>query len=71
MSVDIAAAFNAGSDARLAGAPLTDNPYLGIGDAAKLSRAWANGWHDVATYWGRISRRPVRKLQPVLHAQRQ
>jgi ribosome modulation factor len=42
----MAAAFNAGSDAGIAGRPLSDNPYQTVLE----QRYWNDGWHDVA-FW--------------------
>jgi hypothetical protein len=57
-------AFNAGADARLAGAPLAENPHQ-----RALSREqhemWDLGWRDVDTWWGKLSRWPHKKLPPV------
>ncbi len=54
-STDIAIAFAAGCDARLAGRPLTDNPHLGYfdEDSIILSRRWQSGWINVAESWGK------------------
>lgn len=61
-------AFGDGADARLAGKPLSANPYtanVGRVDAS-LEAAWVRGWEDVAQFWGRNEhRRPVRELPPV------
>ena len=57
-------AFNQGSDARIAGRPLTCNPYHG--ECPERS-AWMRGWRDVEHYWGtRVTRRTVRPLPEVL-----
>jgi ribosome modulation factor len=50
-SDDWTRAFNLGCQARLAGLPLSANPY---GDLADIHprRAWAEGWRHVDHYWG-------------------
>ena len=58
----MARAFNRGCDARLAGEPLSANPYEKLGHEHD---SWAYGWRDVHHSWGRMSRRPFRKLPPV------
>ena len=60
----IARCFNAGCDARLAGRPMSENPY--VGDSASMS-AWRQGWRNVAMSWGSgvVRRWPFRQL-PVL-----
>lgn len=60
---ELAEFFNAGSDARLAGVPLADNPYPPQGDSRYSY--WRMGWIDVEKHWGEWARWPVVKLPPV------
>ncbi len=46
-----ARAFSAGSDARLAGRPLTANPY-GRGSEDNEHKGWQAGWVSVDSSWG-------------------
>lgn len=55
-----AAAFNAGSDARLIGRHATANPYP-MADFCGC-RAWLRGWMDVDIHWGKHAKWPCRKL---------
>jgi hypothetical protein len=65
MEVSESVAFNAGCDARLAGLPLTANPYHGD----KGGGAWSNGWLHVQKRWGEaVTRRTVPPLPPVQEA---
>lgn len=58
MTGDDARAFNEGSDARLAGEPVTANPYTKREDTAYF--AWRAGWRDVDHYWPRpLPSRPL------------
>jgi hypothetical protein len=57
-----AVAFNAGSDARLAGLPLTLNPYYW---QSHMAAAWREGWHDVNGNWGHDAGDAVRPLPRV------
>jgi hypothetical protein len=45
-----ARAFGAGSDARLAGLPLSACPHDPLWERA-LSEAWRRGWWDVDAHW--------------------
>jgi hypothetical protein len=68
LDVDLARAFNEGSDARLAGIHPQDNPYPhnntgeSFGDA---HRNWERGWWHVQTEWGTESRELVRPLPTI------
>jgi hypothetical protein len=62
---EVSAAFNAGSDARLAGLPLTANPHP---EADLLAHDyWAAGWRHVERFWGcdASRRQAVVPLPPV------
>lgn len=64
----IAEAFNAGSDARINGYELSDNPNVGFGS---IREAWSAGWLDVQKFWGAAAKRGrhhVRRL-PLLDAE--
>lgn len=65
---EIAKAFNVGSDARIAGQPLTSNPYLDEG----LAREWRHGWKDVDEHWGELAKPAhrlfMKRLPPVMTA---
>ena len=57
----LASAFNAGSDARIAGRPRSSNPCLGR-NSNGCKTYWYLGWDDVDRHWGLGSRRPVQVL---------
>jgi hypothetical protein len=59
-------AFNAGSDARLLGIPLTQNPYIGT-PGLELYRLWRHGWLHVSRCYG-IDVEPRPQLPPVQNA---
>lgn len=59
----IARAFNLGSDARLAGVPLSDNDYSS--DQKDEYQSWRRGWNDVHYFWGHDSKRLYRPLPPI------
>jgi ribosome modulation factor len=48
---DTALAFNRGSDARLAGLPLSMCDYSGSTEQSEVL-AWKDGWRNVDSYWG-------------------
>lgn len=51
-------------DARIAGEPMSSNPYLG-GDWTERM-AFARGWRDADRYWGEeVARRTFRPLPAV------
>ena len=57
-------AFNEGSDARLLGRPLSENPYLDM----HAHKIWREGWFDVDQNWGsdvkgRWRFRPLRAVE--------
>ena len=56
-------AFNQGSDARITGDQLTENPYR-KGDRHTWEQ-WEKGWLDVDRFWGIWARWPIRKLPEV------
>jgi len=43
----LARAFNEGSDARINGVCISENPYEG-----KQATSWVEGWSDVHNHWG-------------------
>ena len=45
---EVVRAFNLGSDARIAGLPLTACPY----PSAVEAKAWRSGFHDAEDHWG-------------------
>lgn len=53
-------AFSAGGDARLAGLPLSANPYTSYEN--KLYYTWRMGWLDVSLAWGREAKWPIQAL---------
>lgn len=56
-------AFGLGGDARLAGLPVTANPF---GSAeGRLRAAWAEGYCDVHYHWGEEALWPHRRLPPI------
>lgn len=55
-------AFNEGCDARLAGHPLSANPYDFLTAEAKT---WRDGWNHVDKYWGRDAGGKAPPLPPV------
>lgn len=59
-------AFNAGSDARLAGEPLSENP-LDLTVERGLWDMWRAGWRHVNQFWGTLAlnRWPVKTLPDV------
>lgn len=59
-----ARAFNRGSDARLAGVPLNQNPYPS--DTPDRT-AWLRGWIDADMFWG-IEVRNAKPLPPIMEA---
>ena len=62
---EVCVAFNRGCDARLAGEPLTSNPYR---SGQKIERqAWINGWYDVHWLYGEKARDrwPIKPLPEV------
>jgi ribosome modulation factor len=54
-------AFNRGCDARLAGRPISSDPY----ESPELSEYWRLGWMNVAMACGREARWPITPLPPV------
>ena len=52
--------FGLGCDARLAGIPLEDNPYI-----LEDGRVWKEGWLYVEKHWGDMAKRPVKKLPKI------
>lgn len=64
-----AKAFNEGSDARIRGRLVIDNPY---GGDVELGNQWRAGWWDVEKYWGAWAKKPVAPLPkvPVLTTER-
>ena len=59
------AAFNAGSDARLDGWPLSANPYAASAGGNSPRAGWRDGWHNVQYTWGIGARWPHRSLPAV------
>lgn len=57
-----ARAFNLGSDARINGLSLCDNPYPSNG---LLTKYWEQGWQDVEQNWGKWARWPVTPIPTV------
>lgn len=58
-------AFNAGSDARIAGRSMLDNPNLAVTAAGPEKTRWVYwrmGYSDVAKNWGVRAKWPVRRL---------
>lgn len=53
--------FGKGSDDRLAGKPLTDNPFWYESELL----AWRAGWLHAERYWGVDAKWPIRKLPAV------
>lgn len=49
MTDDRSRAFSLGSDARIAGQPMTANPYP-VAEKA-IRKAWQEGWWDVHHFW--------------------
>lgn len=65
MHDEMAAIFNAGCDARLAGKDYDENPYAqGLQEGPHIQ--WLRGWLHVDRYWGFDARWPVRRLPPVM-----
>lgn len=58
-----AAAYSAGSDARLRGEPISANPHLHRDEVRHHN--WEAGWLDVDRCWGVDSRKPVKPLPEV------
>lgn len=58
----LARAFNAGSDARIAGLPVRACPFIGAGHEATY---WRAGYDDVSDHWGHWARWPVKRLPRV------
>ncbi len=56
-------AWNAGCDARLAGRPVSANPYSRVLGTHVLSQAWREGWRHVEQFWGVDARKPVEPLR--------
>jgi ribosome modulation factor len=61
----LARAYNAGSDARLAGEAKDDNPYTD----PEMRKKWLEGWDDVNSWWGIDARWPVKVLPFVIRRQ--
>lgn len=63
----LAKAFNAGSDARLAGLPLTANPHEPVPGKQCEHHSWMQGWQDVHRHYSKLvaSRWKFRKLPSV------
>lgn len=59
-----AEAFNAGCDARLAGKPLSANPYRRCDENDKNIN-WRMGWNHVDSWWGEDATWPYRCLPEV------
>ncbi len=57
---DTAAAFSEGSDARIAGLPISKCPYA----EGQLRRYWREGWSDVQQNYGVDSPRELRVALP-------
>ncbi len=64
-----ARAFSAGSDARLAGRPLSANPY-GRGSEDNEHKGWAAGWTDVDKAYGQHPIRGRWAVRPLLEVSR-
>ncbi len=64
-----AAAFNSGSDARLAGRPLSANPY-GRGAEDNEHKGWAAGWASVDEGWASHPIRGRWTVRPLLEVSR-
>lgn len=64
MDVDIC--FNEGSDARLSGLSVSDNPYIARRNSPE-SFAWISGWRDCSRHWGKQAgpHHHVRPLPPL------
>jgi ribosome modulation factor len=60
-----AMAFNAGSDARIAGQPITACPYDATGRVNQERELWKAGWRSVHREWGLDAKWPVRALPAV------
>lgn len=62
------AAFNFGSDARLRGISIMDNPYA----STEYASWWVNGWRHANTSWGKDvrGRWRIRTLPHVLRSVR-
>ncbi len=62
-----APAFNRGCDARLAGQPLSANPFNtnGTSEERNFAQYWRKGWHDVDDHWGELSNSPFEMLAEV------
>lgn len=60
---ELARAFGQGSNARIAGRPLTANPHAWSEMAAR--KAWSEGWLHCEAMWGIAAVRCVRPLPPV------
>lgn len=54
-------AFNLGSDARLAGKSVMDNPFI----CTDFANSWVTGWRHVNTSWGKDAKWKIRPLPPV------
>jgi hypothetical protein len=65
--LDYRRAFNAGSDARIRGLPVTANPFTATGGHG-LHEQWRFGWAHVDREWGRDAKWPVPQLMPVEEA---
>ena len=61
----LALAFNAGSDARLAGRSINANPHDSVTDASVYA-AWRRGYIHVNTSWGLGAKWPVRPLPAIV-----
>jgi len=55
-------AFNRGSDDRVKGKSLSDNPYL---PGTPQGRTWRRGWCDVDRWWGSNATHRTRALPSV------
>lgn len=62
LNANRAKAFNVGSDARLKGLSLSDNPYL---PGSPQSVSWKAGWKDADKHWGTRARGPIKALPQV------
>jgi ribosome modulation factor len=61
----VAEAFNAGSDARIAGRPLDANPYEQRGAAVHAFSSWRHGWVHADDEWASDARWETSPLPPV------
>ena len=60
--LESARAFNRGSDARLAGRPLSANPYPATPEDGRQWQNWRYGWQHADASWGLDAKWPVKEL---------